>query len=616
MQDFMYSIVGVIAAAIQIIINYPTLIGKDGNGKAYRSYRSLMIAIFLYYITDAGWGLFAGLNWIPVLFLDTTLYYVAMAAAVVTWNFYIVDYLNKSGGFYRFFKYAGVVFFVFEILSLIANLFYPCFFWFDETGAYQAAALRYAALWVQIVLFFAACIITGYDAVHAAGIMRKRHFAIFLFSISMLAANFFQILYPLLPIYAMGCLIGSCILHIYVVEDEQAELRALLQEEKEIAEKANLAKTSFLSRMSHDIRTPLNGIIGLLEISDKHRDDTELLASNRAKARVAADHLLSLINDVLQMSKLEDGSITLAREVVNLPEQLNTIQTIIELRAAEMGISTDFSRVREGIRKPYVYTSPLHFRQLLLNIFSNSLKYNKPNGSIHAEMANLGEENGREVFRFTISDTGIGMSEEFQKHLFEPFSQEHTDARSVYNGTGLGMSIVKGLVDAMGGTIEVKSKPDVGSTFTITLPFEAADEESIQKKNRTVITDIEDRKILLAEDNELNAEIATEILEDEGATVTLVTDGQQAVDMMKAKPAGTFDVILMDIMMPVMNGYEATKEIRKLDDPGKAFIPIIAMTANAYEEDRQNAFKAGMNGHIAKPIDIPKLLETLTEILK
>lgn len=618
MQDYMYSTIGLIAIVIQLVINYNTMArpAKGTETDAARHYRWLMIAIFAYYITDALWGIFAGLKWTPALFVDTTIYYIAMSAAIIFFYHYVVSYLNMQGKFATFFKQAGNVFFILENVFLLLNFFWPCFFWFDETGAYIAGTVRYVALWVQVGLFAFSSLVTGYKAFRAANMNRKRHFAIFFFSLTMLIAIIFQERYPLLPLYAIGCLIGSCILHVYVVEDERAEYRELLIREKEKAEEASLAKTSFLSRMSHDIRTPLNGIIGLLEISDKHPDDVELQKTNRAKSRVAANHLLSLINDVLQMSKLEDGKIVLAHEAVDLEEQFQTIRTIMELRGGEAGIQMDFTDTEQAFRQKYVYTSPLHFRQLLMNIYSNSLKYNKPHGSITTHITCPESEPGKVTYQFVITDTGIGMKPEFLAHLFEPFSQEHTDARSVYSGTGLGMAIVKGIVDNMHGTISVTSVEGEGSEFTITLPFDAATEDDIPKPETAGDFSLKDIRVLLAEDNELNAEIATEILEDEGASVTLAVNGREAVDQIASKPAGSFDVVLMDIMMPEMNGYEATLEIRKLNDPGKAFIPIVAMTANAFEEDRQNALRSGMNGFIPKPVSIPELMSVLKTILK
>ena len=390
------------------------------------------------------------------------------------------------------------------------------------------------------------------------------------------------------------------------------ESRNQLAEAKTAAEKANAAKTSFLSRMSHDIRTPLNGIIGLLKIDDNHPDDLELLQVNRKKIAVSADHLLSLINDVLQMSKLEAGEVTLAHEALDLNELSVSVLTIVDQRAAEEGVTMEYLTPVENVRYPYVYGSPLHLRQLFLNIYTNCIKYNKSHGKIATSFEFLGLENGIVTYRWTIADTGIGMSEEFLQHIFEPFAQEHSDARSVYKGTGLGMAIVKTLIDKMNGTIDITSTLGVGSTFVITLPFEIAQASDVAPAKQEIQeADIHGLRLLLAEDNDLNAEIAQVLLEEAGAKVTLVRDGQQVVDAFVGHPAGTFDAILMDVMMPVKNGLEATRDIRALERPDAKHIPIIAMTANAFDEDARACLAAGMNAHLAKPLRMEVLTGTL-----
>ena len=387
-----------------------------------------------------------------------------------------------------------------------------------------------------------------------------------------------------------------------------------LEEAKEEAEKANAAKTNFLSRMSHDIRTPLNGILGLLQIDDMHEDDKALLKQNREKITVAANHLLALINDVLQMSKLEDGRLELAHEAFDMKELANDVLTITEMRASESGLTLNYREPQEVIPYPYVYGSPVHLRQLFVNIYSNAIKYNKVGGSISTDVELVKKEENIVTYKWTISDTGIGMNQEFLEHIFEPFSQEHTDARSIYKGTGLGMAIVKSLVDAMDGTIEVSSVENEGSTFAVTLPFELAKEADIQKKEEIVgNADITGTKLLLVEDNELNVEIAQMQLEEAGAKVTVAGDGKQALETFESNPEGAFDAILMDIMMPVMDGITATKAIRSLDRKDAATIPIIAMSANAFEEDAKKSLEAGMNAHLSKPLRIEQVIAEIAK---
>lgn len=391
-----------------------------------------------------------------------------------------------------------------------------------------------------------------------------------------------------------------------------------LEQAVDRADRANAAKSSFLSRVSHDIRTPLNGIIGLLEIDETHPDDPELIRANRGKILISAKHLLSLINDILQMSKLESGEITLSHENVNLYELSSEILAIMEQRAADAGITLKYNEVSERFVHTNVYGSPLHIRQIFLNIYSNCIKYNKVGGIVETFCHCLGMQDGVVTYQWEIRDTGIGMREEFLEHLFDPFSQEHSDARSVYNGTGLGMAIVKSLLDKMHGTIEVTSELGVGSVFVITLPFEIAEEQKtdVSGKNDAAMekAQIAGLHLLLAEDNELNAEIAQTLLTDAGASITWVSDGRQALQRYRDSAPGTFDAILMDIMMPVMDGISATRAIRALDREDAKTIPIIAMTANAFDEDAKHCLEAGMNAHLSKPLDMPLVFATIAKM--
>lgn len=398
---------------------------------------------------------------------------------------------------------------------------------------------------------------------------------------------------------------------------EERNRQQELKKAKEAAERANEAKTSFLSRMSHDIRTPLNGIIGLLKIDEQHADNRELVDANREKIRVSADHLQSLINDVLQMSKLENREFNLEYEALDLNQLSRDVLTIVEMRAAEAGITLEYGKDSDEVKYPYVYGSALHLRQIFVNVYSNAIKYNHVGGRIMTHFKLLGQEGDQVRYEWQISDTGIGMKPEFLEHIFEPFAQERTDARSIYRGTGLGMAIVKSLIDRMGGTIEVTSEEGVGSTFRIELSFRiAAKEELIEKKERLKEGSVEGLHLLMAEDNELNAEIAKLQLEEAGAEVTVVKDGQQAVELFEKLPAATFDAILMDIMMPVMDGLSATRAIRALEREDAGEIPIIAMTANAFEEDEKKSLEAGMNAHLSKPLKIELVVATIADLVK
>lgn len=384
--------------------------------------------------------------------------------------------------------------------------------------------------------------------------------------------------------------------------------------ELESEKKANKSKSDFLSRMSHDMRTPLNGIIGLLQIAERHFDDKDLLLESHKKMQVAANYLLSLINDVLQMSKIEDGNVPLTKDIIDFSKLTKDIIDIIEQRAKERGIKMQFN-AKNDIRYPFVYGSPVHLRQIFLNIYGNCIKYNHIGGSIITTSDYTETDDGVVMYEWTITDTGIGMSKEYKEHIFEPFSQERQYIGSTHYGIGLGMSIVKGLIEKMGGSIEVESEEGVGSTFIIKIPFKIASTPYKVNKQTSEIK-IDELNLLLVEDNELNAEIAETLLSDEGAVVTVAKDGLQAVNIFKEKPEGSFDAILMDIMMPVMDGLTATKKIRTLNHPDAKKIPIIAMTANAFKEDKEKCLTAGMNAHLAKPIEIENVKKVLCEQIR
>ena len=384
--------------------------------------------------------------------------------------------------------------------------------------------------------------------------------------------------------------------------------------ELESEKKANKSKSDFLSRMSHDMRTPLNGIIGLLQIAERHFDDKDLLLESHKKMQVAANYLLSLINDVLQMSKIEDGNVPLTKDIIDFSELTKDILVIIEQRAKERGIKMQFN-AKKDIRYPFVYGSPVHLRQIFFNIYGNCIKYNHIGGSIVTTSDYTETDDGVVMYEWTITDTGIGMSKEYKEHIFEPFSQERQYIGSAHHGIGLGMSIVKGLIEKMGGSIEVESEEGVGSTFIIKIPFKIASTPDKVNKQTSELK-IDGLNLLLVEDNELNAEIAETLLSDEGAAVTVAKDGLQAINIFKEKPEGSFDAILMDIMMPVMDGLTATKKIRTLNHPDAKKIPIIAMTANAFKEDKEKCLAAGMNAHLAKPIEIENVKKVLCEQIR
>lgn len=389
------------------------------------------------------------------------------------------------------------------------------------------------------------------------------------------------------------------------------------QKEQQKADAANAAKTAFLTRMSHDIRTPLNGILGLIEIEELKDGDMQVARESRAKARVAANHLLSLINDILEMGKIEDRKLTLEHAPFNLKELCDDALVLCKLRASGNGITLQDNSLPYATG-PYMIGSPTHIRRIIINLLDNSIKYNKRGGSVTFSSQTKPLDDGRALFCFSVSDTGIGMAPEFLKHIYEPFAQEGDDARSKFQGTGMGMPIVKSLIDLMGGTIEISSEVGAGSTFNVQIPLDIDKNPQARERadGQANSCSLAGMNVLLAEDNELNAEIAQALLESEGIVVTRTADGNETVDLYVGRPAGSFDAILMDIMMPGMDGYEATRAIRLSEKADAADIPIIALTANAFAEDAQAAHDAGMNAHLPKPLDFNKLKNMLARIKK
>ena len=394
------------------------------------------------------------------------------------------------------------------------------------------------------------------------------------------------------------------------------ELNAKLQVAVEKAESANRAKSTFLFNMSHDIRTPMNAIIGYADLASRHPDDPAKLEKYMENIQVCGQNLLVLLNNVLNLARIENDKTEIEYTVSDVEKDFRNCIAMFQNQADSKGQTL---AVTTQLLYPYVYVDIPHLTEICTNLVSNAVKYTGAGGTIRCDITQKpGEKEGWCNTVITVADNGIGMSQEFQKHIFEPFEREHTSTVSKVEGSGIGMGIVKKLVGLMGGTVEVESRIGVGSTFTVTLPCRIASQEDAQAKRETAPSDeksLRGIKILLAEDNDLNAEIATELLQEEGCTVDRAKDGVECVDMLEKAANGTYQLILMDVQMPVMNGYDAATKIRRMDDHQKAGIPIIAMTANAFSEDKQAALDAGMNDHVAKPINMNVLVPTIRRYL-
>ena len=406
------------------------------------------------------------------------------------------------------------------------------------------------------------------------------------------------------------------LMHQKVEQEKDEKYKAELLIAAKKAEAANEAKTEFLQRMSHDIRTPINGICGLVNMADHYADDIKKQTEYRIKVKEASNLLLELVNDVLDMSKLESGEIVLEEIPFNLGSISREVFVVIDQMAAEQNIQIEWEK-NEITHQDFI-GSPGYVKRVMMNILSNAVKYNRENGHIYISCMEIpSKQPEMTTIEFVCRDTGIGMTEEFQKCVFEPFAQEHTGSRTKFAGTGLGMSIAKNLIEKMGGSISFESEEGAGTTFVIRVPFKIDPDADKREEQRDVSEkSIKGLHILLAEDNELNMEIAEFVLQNGGADVTKAWNGQEAVELFRKSAYGEFDAILMDIMMPVMNGYEAAKMIRSLDREDAKTIPIIAMTANAFMEDRLKAKEAGMNEHIVKPLDVELLIKVIHKLVE
>ena len=418
---------------------------------------------------------------------------------------------------------------------------------------------------------------------------------------------------------AGAVLLLICLYTYYVYQKSKAEeqkQKQLLMNAAEEADAANKAKSAFLLSMSHDIRTPMNAIIGFTNIA-LHQNMVSDIHDSLKKVQQSSNHLLSLLNDVLDFSRIESGKVTISPEPVDINQLTDNVQAI--MNGLLYNRDLQFEVHRENLKNPYVLADVVRIREVLVNLLGNAVKFTKDGGEITLDISSYpGADEKHIITRYVVRDNGIGMSEEFQKKLFDPFSQEDdTNARTQYKGTGLGMAITKKYVDMMGGSIAVESKKGVGSTFTVEIPLELPEQVIQSEQKQHLHRDLTGIHVLMAEDNDLNAELATIILEDAGMTVTRASDGKEVVDLFKNHPRGTYDLILMDIMMPNMDGHQAAKAIRALgiERSDAVTIPIIALSANAFIDDIQESLDSGMNDHISKPINIEELIDTITKYI-
>lgn len=754
MQGYIYAVIPTLAIIIHIIINYSLLNSSREalNSKSIENYRRFLISVLCYYFVDGLWGIIAGLNNTTLLFWETSLYNIVMAATLYFESRYVVGYLNIDDWFGKFLNRASTVFLLVQTTVIAINCFTPIYFYFDEQGMYQVCSYRNVLVACHFLIFAMIAYKTYMVTVNSEGRLNRRNRAVCYFAITMFLCSMLQFFYPLVPAYSLGFMIGICFLNSFVYVDEQEEQLEAVQElnkrmkeyndiishagfgiwsiilkpdckprmqanakmlwllgadvgmteeevyetwyshimpsalssvqasveemlsgmfsentylwyhpvkgviyvrcggtsvkledgttvlrgyhadvtdivlkdkEREIelsnaqkaAEKASIAKSAFIFNMSHDIRTPMNAILGYAELIKKNLDDKDRCNKYLDKLMMSGDFLLTLINNVLTIARIESGKETVDETIVSPRDVTYNVYSIfdeiVERKHLEFTTITD-------IKTDYIYADVVKLKEIALNLVSNACKYTPEGGKISITVREIPcDKVGYTNIQTVVSDNGIGISKEFLGSIFEKFTREHTATENKIQGTGLGMPLVKQFIDLMGGTITVESELGKGTTFTVTIPHRIAEapDNYIEHSSAKEFNANRKIRILIAEDNDLNAEIAIELLTEVGVLVERASDGIICIDMLQKAGSEYYDVILMDIQMPNMDGYKTTRIIRSMDDPVKASIPILAMTANAFEEDKKAAAEAGMDGHIAKPIDVSIIMEEIGKAL-
>ena len=482
---------------------------------------------------------------------------------------------------------------IISLIMLVASQFFDIIYYFDEFNVYHRTNLYFLS---QITSFIGIFCYGYFLLKNKNKMMKNEYYATLCYVVIPSLCTIIQTFIYGFPFQILSLVISGWLLFLTRDLAVRNNLKQALD-----------SKDSYLSKMSHDLRTPLNGIIGLLDINDNHPDDTELNQRSRDKARVAANHLLSLLNDVLELSKLDSQRATLIEEPFDLRDVLDEVETISKLKAESMNINL-ICNYKDNLTCPYLYGSSLHMKQILLNLVDNAIKYNKKDGYVELNVNVKRHKEDLITYVFVVKDNGLGIDKEYLDHIFEPFSQENQNFNEYRLGTGLGMSIVKGLVELMKGSISVTSKKGEGSTFEVVIPFKIAPE--IVKNVKDSKVSIKGKKVLLVEDNDLNREIAKTLLEDEGVLVSEAVDGLDALKVFEESEIGYFDLILMDVVMPNMNGLSATRAIRELNRIDSN-LPIIALSANAYAEDIKKTKDAGMDDYVSKPFKIENLVEMI-----
>ena len=637
-----YSIIGFLAIIILLISNRDILHSRAGSvdpaglgnldpigvgntdpagrglSQAEQSYRSFLLGVLAYYITDACWGLLESHHLTQILYADTVIHFAAMAAAVWMWTIYVIAYLDRGDAFERLLQHTGRLFFAFEITVILINFFTPILFSFDAAGAYHAGPARYATLGIQILMFLITSIYTLTVAARTEGRTRLRHMTIGLFGIAMMAMIGIQVFYPLLPFYAIGYMLGTCLLHSFVVEDEKEEYRRELEASREAltealaaAEHANKAKTAFLSNMSHEIRTPMNAIIGLNNIAMNDPTASGRVREYLDKIGSSAQHLLGIINDILDMSRIESGRMTIKKEEFSFAKSLEQVNTMISGQCRDKGLNYDC--VINGQVDDYYVGDEMKLKQVLINILGNAVKFTPEGGEVKFVIEEIARYDGHVTVRFTVSDTGIGMSEEYLPKIFEAFSQEDSSSTSRYGSTGLGMPITKSIVELMNGEIEVQSEKGVGTTFTVTVTLGESGRRSIDTADGDF--DPRDMRVLVIDDDRIALEHAEIVLGQVGISCDTAESGWEGIDKVRIRCSRRedYNLILIDWRMPELDGIETTRHIREIAGDRA---PIIILTSFNWDDIADEAREAGVDSFVAKPLFAGSVVEQFREAFR
>ena len=622
MQDYIYSAAAFSAMVIHLIINSDLLKGRAmSNVRGLREYRVFLASIFAYYITDAGWGVFSGLGWTKVLYVDTMLYYLAISISVLAWCQFAIAYLDISGWKARIFSWLGYSLLALYVVLLTVNVFNDCLFHFDEQGGYIPGPMRYFLFHLLVVLNVLMAAFVLVKALGSYGSVRRRYIVAFLFCLTMAVAIVFQIIWPLWPYYALGCLIGNCFFHVFVIEDERDELRRVVIEREQAAKHAaelkkaleraraaEKARSMFFSIVSHDIRTPLNAILGYSELLQSGGQNPAERDEALESIRASGTTLLQLVNDVLDLAKMDSGKMVLLSEPVQLTRLTDEVFASFRLAASGKGIEL----VNRTAGVPTVLLDEHRFRQILFNLVGNAVKFTA-RGSVTVAASYVGTN-----LEVSVSDTGCGIAPDMLARILDPFVQVLDPSHSAdrVGGTGLGLSICRSLVEVMGGELAVESEPGKGSTFRTRIPgVVASDGNPKRVAEPKLVSALKKlpKHVLVVDDSPVNRKVLTAFLKRAGAiTVDLAGDGEEALSQLESamKADRPYDFIFSDFWMPNMNGLEFIEKLRA--DSRFSSLPVFALTADT--ESHADARADLFTGILLKPLTFDKLVEALAAL--